>query len=105
MLNFNFEHFNYFSSKWIPNGARLFLDWDMKKEFYKQEPLVFIKHVSEFLFATLNYLSKSEYKEDRKAAMEVLEVRKWNIMKDKFGYDKFSKEDYENEAKKLKLEI
>jgi hypothetical protein len=80
LMNYNFELFNYFSSKWL-NAAyiRLFFDWETKGYFYKQEPLYFIKDFSVFskyvFIKFRNSLSKKKADIDLKAAREAIHYR------------------------------
>ena len=56
LMNYNFELFNYFVSKWIPLQAKLFFDWDVKGYFYKQEPLYFFKDFIYFIKVGIKYI-------------------------------------------------
>ena len=80
LMNFNFELFNYFSSKWL-NAAyiKLFFDWETKGYFYKQEPLYFFKDFAVFVKYVVikfkNSISKKKADIDLKAAREAIYFR------------------------------
>ncbi|MBC2704235.1 sulfatase/phosphatase domain-containing protein [Desulfobacula sp.] len=81
MLNYNFEVFNYFFSRWFGiNIIRLFFDWEVKGYFYKQEPLYFFRDI---FFLTKSILkkvfSKKGLNEDLNASKEIMEFRKFHL--------------------------
>ena len=81
LINYNFELFNYFSSKWLNIAyVKLFFDWDTKGYFYKQEPLYFFKDFSIFVkysfIKLFKHLSKKQADMDLKAAKESIYYRK-----------------------------
>ena len=84
LLNYNFELFDYFRSRWFPSGARLFFSFDRKGYIYKDEPLTFVKDVFEFIGISFNYLTRRGMKKDLVAAREIHEYRT-NMMKKESG--------------------
>jgi len=74
LLNFNFEAFDYFKSRWFPNGARLYFSWSRKGFIYKEEPLTFIKDLFEFFRISFKFIF-NKYQTDMVMAKEVYEYR------------------------------
>ncbi len=75
LLNFNFEVFDYFKSRWYPNGAKLFFSWSRKGFIYKEEPLTFIKDVYEFFKISFKFIFNKGTQSDQVAAKEIYEYR------------------------------
>ena len=106
-MNFNFELFNYFSSKWFnASHIKLFFDWETKSYFYKQEPLYFFKDfivfVKYFFIKIKNHLSRKKADIDLKAAREAMYYRKAILeTNESKEYEDMSKEEFENEIKRL----
>jgi len=74
LLNFNFEVFDYFKSRWFPNGARLYFSWSRKGFIYKEEPLTFIRDLFEFIKISFKFIF-NKYQTDFVAGKEVYEYR------------------------------
>jgi len=81
LMNYNFEIFNYFSSRWLNTSyIKLFFDWGTKGYFYKQDPLYFFCDIAIFMKYFIIKLIKSSSKRktdlDLKAAREAIYFRK-----------------------------
>ena len=85
LINFNFELFNYFRSKWFPQYARLFFDWEVKGYFYKQEPLYFLKDITWFIKTCFSQVFLKSLDVDRVAAKEIMEFRDYHLKGNRAG--------------------
>jgi len=101
LINYNFEKFNFFSTKWVSSILKLFFNWEQKSFFYKQEPLYFFKDL--LFFVNILYSSLINRKNiDAIAAKEILEMRDANLTSSKKGVQILGDTDLEREFEKLK---
>jgi hypothetical protein len=100
LINYNFERFNYFSTKWGSSIVKLFFDWEQKSFFYKQEPLYFFKDIAFFLKMVFFYVFKKQNK-DVMSAKEISEMRDANIKSTKKRVVVLSKAELNKEFGKL----
>lgn len=107
LMNFNFELFNYFSSKLFnATYVKLFFDWDTKGYFYRQEPLYFFKDFSVFVkyffIKLFRALSRKKKDIDLKAAREAMHYRQSILETNQSDeYANMDKEELENEISRL----
>lgn len=107
LINYNFELFNYFVSKWLrSNKLKIFLDWDNKGYLYKQEPFFFVKDLVFFMIWAIkkiyySYLSK-EKEIDLKAAKDIMDFRKFHTHGNETGLDIMDDSELENEFDRIK---
>ncbi len=85
LLNFNFEIFNYFYSKYFNTAFfKLFFDWEIKGYFYKQEPLYFLRDVGFFILGFFQrfilLIKRKEDGFDLNASKEAFEFRNYHIL-------------------------
>ena len=90
LMNFNFELFNYFRSKWFPQHARLFFDWEVKGYFYKQETLYFLKDIAWFIKTCFSQVFLKTLDEDRVAVKNIMEFRDFHLKGNRSGLDEMS---------------
>jgi len=107
LINYNFELFNYFTSKWMNiTYVKLYFDWDTKGYFYKQEPMYFIKDTLVFIRGVLtkafNTLFRNQHDFDLKAARETIHYRKAILETNKSkDYNKMGQDELKKEIKQL----
>lgn len=102
LLNFNFEVFNYFVSKWfLPNSVKLYLNLNAKAFFYKEEPIYFVKDMIYFVRIVFGVLLGKRVKRDVVAAKEIMESRNYHLTNNRLGYNAMRKSDLEKEYEKL----
>ena len=91
LVNYNFDVFDYFVSKWI-DPIKLHFDWNRKSELYKQEPSYFFRT----LFLYIESASKFIFKDKNMDSMEASDVlahrERW-LKEKKSGYNEMS-DDY-----------
>lgn len=103
LLNFNFETFNYFSTKWFYSVVNLFFDWEVKKFFYKQEPFYFLKDLFYFFDAIFKRLKNGrDIDFDAMAAKEIAEFRNFHVKGADEGLNKIDDDEFEYEFDRLK---
>ena len=107
LINFNFEVFDYFKTKWLNiNHIKLFFDWETKGYFYKEEPSYLIKDTGIFvkgLFTKVyNILFKNRQEIDINAAREAVYFRQAIVEINKNEeYDSVGIEEFDNEIDRL----
>jgi len=102
LMNFNFELFNYFASKWFPQYARLFFDWEVKGHFYKQEPLYFVKDIVWFIKTAVSHVVLKRPEFDRVAAKEIMEFRDYHLRGNRSGLVEMDKSQMSYEFERIK---
>lgn len=103
LLNYNFELFNYFASKWFPQYARLFFDWSMKGFFYKQEPLYFFRDIFWFSKIVISQAFRKNKNLDRVAAKEIKEFRDYHLKGNRSGLNKMSSSEMKTEFERIDI--
>lgn len=107
LMNYNFLIFNYFKSKWLNiTYLKLFLDWETKGYFYKQEPTYFFKDlfifISGFVSRVFNVLFRNRQNIDLKAARETIYFRKAIMQTNESqDYDDMEADELTNEIKRI----
>lgn len=103
LLNYNFELFNYFASKWFPQYARLFFNWGVKGFFYKQEPLYFFKDIIWFFKTVVSQTFRKNRNLDRVAAKEIMEFRDYHLKGASSGLIKMASSEMEAEFERIDI--
>ena len=104
LLNYNFEPYLYFSFRSIFSYFKIYFDWDIKRHFYKEEPIFFLKDLGfliKKLFLAVFLRDKKIKHIDVLAAKEIMEYRNSHLKKAK-GVKEMSESELEYETERIK---
>ncbi len=103
LLNYNFETFEYFSIKSIFSYIRIFFDWEIKKYFYKQEPIYLVKEIFFYISAVLKKVFFQRKRElDALAYKEIMEFRSFHLKGNRSGLNELNSNQFEYEFDRIK---